>query len=128
MFDVLLWHQAPVAARTILKRAVVIAIPPISLDRRRPLARQISEGLRAAIQSGRLKRNDRVPPTRTFARALGVSRQIIVAAYEELVASSHLYGRVGDGSYVACTMRHARAEPQVIVDPDGNTILVWSLQ
>jgi hypothetical protein len=33
-----------------------------------------------------------------------------------------------DGSYVACTIRHARPEPQVIVDPDGNTILVWSLQ
>jgi hypothetical protein len=77
MFDVLLCHQAPGAARTILKRAVVVAVPPISLDRRRSLARQIGEGLRAAIQSGRLKPNDRVPATRTFARALGVSRQRI---------------------------------------------------
>jgi DNA-binding GntR family transcriptional regulator len=87
--------------------------------------------MRAAIQSGRLTANDRVPPTRTLAQALGVSRQIIVTAYEELLATGHLRARTGDGSYVAgsedqCWPR--REGRRVFEDPDGHIILVWPLQ
>ena len=110
-----------------MKRAAEVAVPPLSLDRRRPLVRQISEGLRAAIQSGRLKPNDRVPATRPFAHVLGVSRQVIVSAYEELVATGHLRGRTGDGSYVARagSRREGFGPSRVIADPDGYAILIW---
>jgi GntR family transcriptional regulator/MocR family aminotransferase len=113
-----------------LKRAVEVAVPTLSLDRRRPLVPQISEGLRAAIQSGRLKPNDRVPATRALAQVLGVSRQVIVSAYEELVATGHLRGRTGDGSYVACgeSQPEAFGRARVIADPDGYAILIWPLR
>jgi len=113
-----------------LKRAVVVEVPPLSLDRRRPLAQQITEGLRAAIRSGRLRLDDRVPATRAFAKALGVSRQVIITAYEELAASGHLRGRIGDGSYVAGTETRPLVSRSACTlrDPDGHPILVWLLQ
>jgi DNA-binding transcriptional MocR family regulator len=109
-----------------LKRAVDVAVPPVSLDRRYLLARQIGDAFRAAMHSGRLQRDHRVPSTRTLARVLGVSRQVVVAAYEELAMSGHLRGRVGDGSYVAwagvpCWSESSTRE---ILDPDGHSIRV----
>ena len=79
------------------------------------------------MHSGRLKPNDRVPATRVLARALGVSRQVVVSVYEELVATGYLHGRVGDGSYVALKERPlwVRRPPRILVDPDGYSIRVW---
>ena len=111
-----------------MKRAAYVPVPPLTLDRERPLPRQISEGFRAAIQSGRLRRGDRVPATRRLAQALGISRQVVVAAYEELASTGHLRGRIGEGSYVA-TNEAPRWKPQRnIVDPDGHTLVVCRLQ
>ena len=113
-----------------MKRAVAVEIPPLSLDRCRPLAEQITEGLRAAIQSGRLRLDERVPATRALAKALGVSRQVIITAYEELAVTGHLRGRIGDGSYVAWTAQRpwASRTARTLRDPDGHPILVWPLQ
>jgi GntR family transcriptional regulator/MocR family aminotransferase len=98
----------------------------VSLDRRHLLARQIGDAFRAAMHSGRLQRDTRVPATRTLARVLGVSRQVVVAAYEELTVTGHLCGRVGDGSYVAWAGQPCWVEgpTRVIVDPDGYAIRV----
>jgi GntR family transcriptional regulator / MocR family aminotransferase len=113
-------------SRTILKRAVDVDVPPVSLDRRHVLARQIADAFRGAMHSGRLQRDDRVPATRTLASVLGVSRQVVVAAYEELTVTGHLRGRIGDGSYVAWAGPPCWVEGpiRVIVDPDGYSIRV----
>ena len=112
-----------------MKRPAIVALPPLSLDRTQSYVQQIRDGLRAAMQSGRLACHARVPATRALARSLGVSRQVVVTAYEDLAASGHLLGRVGDGSYVA--ERDHEPWPSrpmsTIVDPDGHPILVWPL-
>jgi len=111
-----------------MKRAAPVALPPLTLDRRRPLPPQIAAGLRAAIQNGRLTTGDRLPASRTLARALGVARQVVVAAYEDLAASGHLGGRTGAGSYVAARPRVAVMRPiRQAFDPDGLPIAIWPL-
>ena len=81
------------------------------------------------MQSGRLQPKERVPSTRALATELGVSRQVIVSAYEELVATGHLRSRTGDGSYVAWTAWHTgRESMRAIVDPDGYAIVIWPLR
>lgn len=71
-------------------------------DRARgPLAPQVEAGLRDAIRSGRLGPGARVPPSRTLARDLGVSRRLVVGAYEQLVAEGWLQARVGAGTFVS---------------------------
>lgn len=59
---------------------------------RRPGYLRIAEGLRQAIQSGRLKPGERLPSCRRLAGALGVHRHTVTAATEELVAEGWLEG------------------------------------
>jgi len=58
----------------------------------RPSYLRIAEGLRHAIQSGRLKPGERLPSCRRLAVMLGVHRHTVTAAADELVAEGWLRG------------------------------------
>lgn len=64
------------------------------------LGRQVETGLREAIRSGRLAPGCRLPATRTLAADLGVSRRLVVEAFEQLAAEGWLSAQVGSGTYV----------------------------
>jgi 2-aminoadipate transaminase len=66
-----------------------------------PTYRQVAEQIAAMIRGGDLALGERLPPDRTLARALGVSRTTVVSAYEELKAAGLVHGRQGSGTYVA---------------------------
>jgi GntR family transcriptional regulator/MocR family aminotransferase len=59
---------------------------------RRPRYLRIAEGLREAIQSGRIKPGERLPSCRRLAALLGVHRHTVTAAAGELVAEGWLQG------------------------------------
>lgn len=65
------------------------------------LYQQLYEGLRQAVLSGRLSAGLRLPSTRDLAAALRISRNTVIAAFEQLVAEGYLESRVGDGTYVS---------------------------
>jgi GntR family transcriptional regulator/MocR family aminotransferase len=65
---------------------------------------QIEGALREAIRSGRLKRGTRLPPTRTLARDLGVSRGTLLEAYEQLAAEGWITGRQGSSTIVTAEL------------------------
>src|SRR3954447_25370848 len=76
--------------------------PHVRLDRARGrLAAQLADGLRDAVRAGRLAPGDRLPSSRDLAGDLGVSRGVVVTAYEQLVAEGFLVSRQGDGTRVA---------------------------
>jgi GntR family transcriptional regulator/MocR family aminotransferase len=66
-----------------------------------PLHRQIYDGLRDAVLSGRLPAGTRVPSTRYLAQYLAVSRTTMLVAFDQLVAEGYLVGTVGSGTFVA---------------------------
>lgn len=66
-----------------------------------PFYRQLYEGVRAGILSGRLPARTRLPSTRAVAAELGVSRTTVVAAFQQLLAEGYLQGRTGSGTFVA---------------------------
>jgi GntR family transcriptional regulator/MocR family aminotransferase len=70
-------------------------------DRGEPLHRQISAAIRAAIQAGRLRLDAALPPTRQLAATLGVSRGVVVEAYQILTAEGYLTSRSGGYTQVA---------------------------
>lgn len=75
----------------------------VELDRdgRDPLHRQLADGLRDAIRTGRLAPATRIPSSRVLAADLGVSRRLVVDAYGQLVAEGFLRSTQGAGTRVA---------------------------
>ncbi|MEU6410146.1 PLP-dependent aminotransferase family protein [Microbispora sp. NPDC046933] len=65
------------------------------------LAAQIAREVREAVRSGRLVPGARLPATRDLARDLGLSRGVVVEAYEQLVAEGLLESRTGAGTRIA---------------------------
>jgi GntR family transcriptional regulator/MocR family aminotransferase len=65
------------------------------------LHRQIESSLRDAIHAGRLPRGAPLPPTRRLADDLGVSRGVVVEAYQQLAAEGYLTSRAGSFTRVA---------------------------
>lgn len=75
----------------------------ISIDPSRdlPLHLQLYEELRTAMLSKRLRAKTRLPSTRDLAKDLGVSRNTVISAYEQLVAEGYLECEVGAGTFVS---------------------------
>ena len=66
-----------------------------------PLRTQVIRELRAAVQSGRLAARSPLPSTRSLAADLGVSRGMVVEAYEQLAAEGYLHAQPGSATRVA---------------------------
>jgi GntR family transcriptional regulator / MocR family aminotransferase len=58
-----------------------------------PLYRRVYHALKAMIRAGRLSPAARLPSTRVLARDLGVSRNTVTLAYEQLAAEGYLVSR-----------------------------------
>jgi GntR family transcriptional regulator / MocR family aminotransferase len=75
---------------------------PIRLDRAlRNQSQQVHGALRTAIVDGLLTPGLRLPSTRALAEQLGVRRNAIVAAYEQLLSDGLAEARHGSGTFVA---------------------------
>lgn len=72
----------------------------LTLDSRHDVTGQLVHQIRDAIQAGRLRGGDRMPPSRLLAEQVGVARKTVTTVYERLVADGWLVSRVGDGTYV----------------------------
>ncbi|HKC10569.1 MAG TPA: GntR family transcriptional regulator, partial [Vicinamibacteria bacterium] len=81
----------------------------IPLSKGEPLFRQVYSGLRQAILAGRFRAGDRLPSTRDLAEQLGISRTVVVLAYELLLAEGFVLGRRGSGTYVPAGLSPARS-------------------
>ena len=119
-----------------MKSGRSFAVPDIVLDRagKAPLQKQIERQMTTAIRSGRLAAGAKLPSTRALARMLGVSRGIVVAAYEELLGQGLIETRERSGvtvrgaappltlSGLRGIVRAAQfpARMQPFDDPDGN--------
>ena len=82
----------------------VDALVSIDTSLATPLHRQIYDSLRGAIVDGRLRPRTRLPATRALADDLGVSRNTVILAYDQLGAEGYLERRVRGGTYVARTL------------------------
>jgi GntR family transcriptional regulator/MocR family aminotransferase len=78
----------------------------LSLDGKSPLYAQVSRSMREAILRGALPSGLRLPGTRRMARDLGVSRNIVIMAFDQLGIEGYLESRVGSGTYVAATHKN----------------------
>ncbi len=89
----------------------------IPLDGEGPLYLQIYRMLRQAILTGELRPGLRLPPTRALSRDLGVSRNVVLLAYEQLHAEGYVEGRVGAGTFVASPLPEMMLHPPPAAEP-----------
>jgi GntR family transcriptional regulator/MocR family aminotransferase len=90
----------------------------LQLDGLGPLHAQLTRALKTALAGGRFGQGSRLPPTRALARDLGVSRNTVLTAYEQLRAEGFMAARVGSGSYVAAPLLvEAANDPPPVVAP-----------
>ena len=66
-----------------------------------PLHRQISDGVRMAVSTGRLRVGDELPSVRGMAVRLRVNPNTVARAYRDLEAQGVLEARRGRGTYIA---------------------------
>src|ERR1700735_5342262 len=78
----------------------MLPISPLEPGSDIPLFRQLYEQMREMIESGTLRRGDRLPATRELAGQLGLNRTTVSAAYELLESEGLIAGHVGRGSFV----------------------------
>ena len=67
------------------------------------LNRQLYDCLRGAILDASLPPSSPLPASRDLAREIGVSRNTVLHAYEQLRAEGYVHSRVGSGTFVAAT-------------------------
>lgn len=65
------------------------------------LQRQIFDQVRAAILDGRLAPGARLPSTRALSKDLGVARNTVLYAFDQLQAEGYVESRAGSGIYVS---------------------------
>ncbi len=66
-----------------------------------PVFLRIARGVADDVRRGRLRSGDGLPGTRVLATTLGVNRNTVVAAYNELVAEGWATVRPGGGTFIA---------------------------
>ncbi|WP_020653723.1 MocR-like pyridoxine biosynthesis transcription factor PdxR [Massilia niastensis] len=88
----------------------IIAAEPLDRSGLVPLFRQLYSRLKGAILGGALAPGARLPATRDLCRLLGVSRQTVLAAYDQLSAEGYLRGGVGQGTFVDTALPAGREE------------------
>lgn len=63
--------------------------------------REIYNRLRSGILTGQMKSGERLPSTRTLAARIGVSRNSVLAAMDQLTSEGFLESRAGSGTFVS---------------------------
>lgn len=101
---------------------------PIVLERSAggPLAAQLSDQLRQAILAGLLRPDHKLPATRRLAAELGISRGVVVRAFEQLTGEGFLESSGAGGTRVVIrpdVQRPVRAEPLVASVEDSSPII-----
>ena len=99
--------------------SIVRQTDPNSLSRIGPLHRQVYDRVQQTIREGHLKAGDRLPSTRALAAELGVSRNTVMAAFEQLIAEGYLEGQAGSGTYVAQGFGDMRSTRKVATGGPG---------
>ncbi|WP_454831847.1 MocR-like pyridoxine biosynthesis transcription factor PdxR [Pseudoxanthomonas wuyuanensis] len=84
----------------------------LQLDGKGPLHAQLTRALKGVMLTGSIARGARLPATRLLARELGVSRNTVLAAYEQLRAEGFVAARVGSGSFITPPVQPASGRAQ----------------
>ena len=73
----------------------------ITLDGRGSLTSQLARSIRRAVRTRTFVAGDRLPSSRHLSADLGVSRNVVISAYDQLIAEGYLVTRPKAGTFVS---------------------------
>ena len=91
----------------------------INMDGAGTLGNQLVRAIRDAIGSGRLRPGASLPGTRSLATSLGLSRNVVLAAYEQLVTEGYLQARQGAATRVSLDLPERRLQAEPLDSPEA---------
>ena len=92
----------------------------LQLDNTGPKHEQLARSLRQAIRSGQLQAGSKLPSTRVLSENLGLSRNTVLRAYEQLRIERLGIMREGSGTYVSdVPLPHGPVAPPRRVEPQS---------
>ena len=74
------------------------------------LIRQVYGQIKAMILDGKLPEDSKLPSTRWLSKDLEVSRNVILEAYDQLIAEGYIEGKQGSGTVVTKNLYYQRRE------------------
>ncbi len=97
------------------------------LDGEGPLYQQIYSAVRTRILSGDIAEGQQLPPSRKLSKDLGVSRNVVLIAYDQLKAEGYAEGQTGGGTRAIVPLGYAAPEKKSATEEsdqhDGETAL-----
>ncbi|WP_112242566.1 MocR-like pyridoxine biosynthesis transcription factor PdxR [Kribbella monticola] len=84
-----------------------------------PLHQQLEGGIRDRIRQGLLRADAVLPATRALAADLGLSRGVVVEAYQQLVAEGYLISKTGGYTQVAPGAARIETQPATALESGG---------
>lgn len=101
-----------------MKAADLVAWLKPRLQDGSPRNRQMQDLLLEAVLNGRIPAGQKLPSSRCLASQLGVARNTVIDAYENLIAQGCLLTRPGSGTYAAAIESEAMADgPNMALPP-----------
>ncbi len=92
----------------------------LQLDNNGPKHEQLARSLRQAIRSGQLQSGSKLPSTRMLSENLGLSRNTVLRAYEQLRIERLGVMREGSGTYVNdVPLPHGHSAPPRQIEPQS---------
>ena len=85
-----------------------MAVVTIDTRDKTPIYAQLERGLRAAMETSRLKPGDQLPTVRQLAVELSINANTVARVYAELERAGAIETRRGVGSFVTATADQAR--------------------
>ncbi len=93
---------------------------PLLRDMRRegrPVYGQIADHIRREVEAGRIEPGDRLPPIRSLAEKLGVNRDTVSLAYENLANEGVVESTVGRGTFVRTALSRRNGHATAFAPP-----------
>jgi GntR family transcriptional regulator/MocR family aminotransferase len=97
------------------------ALAQTSFHSRLSQQRRLYEAAKAAIHQQRLGAGSKLPSSRDLARDLGIARNTVIAAFEQLAAEGYVVSAKGSGTYVADLQAHSASMRGVGSAPQGRS-------
>mgnify|MGYP003675291817 FL=1 len=98
----------------------------ISNDRKLSYQRQLREMIVSAILDDKLPLDIALPSSRELARHLGIARNTVVLAYQQLIDEGYLVSRERSGYFIDKTMLNGRVRVEPLKPKNSNSAPDWS--